>query len=133
MVSDNGPTSCSYQVQYAYQYGWSVSVGGSIDFGSVQASTGFTISKNYQESSSLQCLWNGGQGPAQIWLQQRVYWADMQTRQCNNGQGQGKTCEPWSQYYRVNAPIKSGIYKHIGCSVGWDHTTCDGLDKTTCA
>lgn len=127
---DKGPSSCSNAVSYAFGYTWSVTANSGITFGAVQASTSATLSKSYTSTSTFTCNWTGGSGPAQIWYQQKVYWADMQSQHCNLCGGL-KFCGAWSQYYRANAPVKDS--KNLGCSVGFGNTNCDAGKSQACA
>lgn len=128
-------TTCSQALGYTYTYTWSIAQGAGIDFGSVKTTTTLTISESWAQSSTYTCSWGSGSGPAQVWYQQGMYWADMQKQQCQmyyrvsiNHMGQimytdGTTrCSAWSEYYRANAPIADKVNR--GCSVGFQHTKC---------
>jgi len=121
---DKGPSSCSINLGYSFTYGWSVT--GGVTLAQLQVSTSFTLTRSYTKDSSFTCNWNGGSGPAQIWYQQQVYWADMQKRDRIFSPGCMQVL-PWSKYYRSNVPIKDSY--HVGCSVGWGNINCEVLQK----
>lgn len=121
---DDGPSLCTAGVGYSFSYSWSVS--GGVTLASISASTSFTLTRESSYDTSFSCTWSGGSGPAQIWYQHQIYWADMQLRT----RVVGSNCwyaEPWSQYYRANVPIKNSV--HFGCSVGWGNTQCEDGHK----
>jgi len=120
---DNGnQLTCSAKLGYAFTYQWSFSGGGEGGFDAMKASLGFSITKSQQTSDEFNCQWNGGSGPAQIWYQQQVAWADMERQTCEVGPFVNR-CSNWLPDGHIDAPVTQSY--HVGCSQGWNNVNCD--------
>lgn len=104
---DKGPTSCSAGLGYSYTYGWSLT--GGVTLAALSASTSFTLATSETWDSTFSCTWKGGDGPAQMWYQQQIYWADMQSRDRVVGSNCYYTnkLEPIPQVQRTHKRIKT--------------------------
>lgn len=70
---DKRPPSCSAGL--GYRYTWSVT--GGVTLAALSASTSFTVTSSETWDSTFSCTRKGGDGPAQMWYQQHIYWADI--------------------------------------------------------
>lgn len=122
---DKGPRGCQILIGYGFTYTWSVSHDVGFNFGQIAASTSLSITESHQEALGFTCDWDGGAGPAQVWYQQEVYWADFQYRDRLVGDNYCTYIEDWSEYIRADAPIDDQT--NMGCSVGFENTQCDGM------
>lgn len=114
--------TCTASLAYAFSYTWSVGSSFTVPFSVITSAFSFGLSQTEQVTSTFSCQWKGGTGPAQMWYQQQLVWADVQYQECTQTRF-STTCQARSEYNRVNAPIKNSY--HPGCSQGFGNVDCD--------
>ncbi|EDO15287.1 hypothetical protein Kpol_449p2 [Vanderwaltozyma polyspora DSM 70294] len=112
-------------IGYGYYYGWSMERILFLNEKALSASTGYSVSRSISKSAELECHIPAGTD-GQVWYQQRMMWADVQTQGCSKS-GSGKTaCGRWTAYNRINAPIKGeSSNSHFDCRTGDTNIDCN--------
>lgn len=113
-------STASIALGYSWSYTWSINPSLNIAWNSITGILGGSISMTESETKTFTCNIPANSA-GQVWYQKEVMWADVQYQGCMAQFGAPTRCGAWSQYYRVNAPMKGELSKHIGCSVGWDN------------